>query len=574
MDFVRSELQLSRSVVDSPLGLVASGHELSAEAGGEILRDGGNAFDAAAAAIFASWVVEPESCGLGGLGRGIVYHAESEQVRVLSSTGRVPAAATEDMFVLEEGLDPWGRWRKVKENANMIGPRSPMIPGMLAGICAVLDDFGTLPLGRLLEPAIGFAKDGIEIDGYTTLQIASNLTHLLAYPETAAIFAPDGVPLKPGAMHQAGSRLVQEDLAVSLEHIGTNGPDVFYGGELAAKIEGHLQSIGGILTAADLASYRPDFRAPERTGSYRGTELVWSDGFFANLILNVLENFDLQTLEPGSPQYYHLLIEATRFSFASLLANLADPLVRPSPLTALWSKEYAAEIAGRIDTGRAAEKPEAVNPWPTETRLTGRKPPNQVEQASGQPIDPGTSQVVVVDSAGNVATFNMTHSGPFGSMVTVPGTGILLNGAMTSMDPEPGKVHSIHPKRRHLGFSAPVLALSEGRPYFAFSASGGRSVITCQVQVVCGIVDYGLSAQQAIELPRMHCELGPTRIDRHVGRTVIAELRKLGHDLDVVAETFYAPYFARPVCVEADRERETFRSGISQVHRTAATALR
>ena len=573
MNGITSELKQTRSVVTTSAGLVATGHPLSAEAGAAILSAGGNAVDAAATAIFATWVTEPASCGLGGLGRGIVYDSSRREVRVLSSTGGVPSSARADMFELQEGLDPWGRWRKVKNDANMIGPLSPMVPGMLAGVCEVLERSGSMPLDRLLAPAIRLAEEGIAVDGYTTLQIAANLARMREFPETATIFMPEGQPLRPEAMHQQGSKLIQRDLANTLSMIAHEGPSAFYEGEIGARIASHLQQQGGILSAHDLSAYEPEYAPPARTGSYRDCELVWSDGFFANLVLNVLEHFDMAAIEPGTAEYYHLLIEATRHSFATLLTYLADPLVHPSPLAALWSKRYAAQVAGRIDKERASDRIDPVNPWPTETLLTGQDAPNDLPPHRNSLVDPGTSQVVVADASGNVATFNVTHSGPFGSMVTVPGTGVLLNGAMTSMDPVPGKPHSIHPKRRHLGFSAPVLAMRNGEPAFAFSASGGRSVITCQVQMVCGMVDYGLSPQEAAEFPRMHCELEGVRLDRRVDESEVRRLRELGHDVNLVEETFYAPYFARPVCIGIDPNGAALRSGISHVHRVAAVGL-
>jgi len=483
--------------------------------------------------------------------------------------------ATDDMYELEEGLDPWGRWRKVKDDANMIGPRSPMIPGLLAGICEVLSSHGSMELRDLFRPAIGFARGGIPVDGYHALHVLSNFSRLLRFPETAKVFIPDGIPPRPGHLHQSGSLLVQTDLARSLELIAQQGPEVFYRGELAQRIDSYLSSVGGILSADDLASYQPRFEGPERISSYRNTTQVRTDGYFVPLILNILENFDLSALSPDDPGYVHLQIEATRYAFVALLEYLADPQVKLSPIEGLWSKSYAAEIAGRIDPRRACEAIEPVDPWPFETRITGQKrPAHDMHLPSRGNYNPGTTQVIAVDKQGNVGTFNLTHSGAFGSMVTVPGTGILLNGAMTSMDPEPGRANSIHPKRRQMGFSAPALILRNGRPFFAFSGSGGRSIISCQTQVICGMVDHKLEAQQAIEKPRTHSETRDVMVDSHFENRVIDDLRRRGHRIRVVEETFYAPFFARPVVIESVSEGEAlFRSGLSQHHRVAGIAV-
>ena len=213
--------------------MIATGHRLSADAGAQALADGGNAIDAAAAAVFASWVVEPEMCGIGGTAQGVLHLAASGETVALYPARGVPAAAAEDMFELEPGLDPWGRWRKVKDDANMFGPRSIATPGALAGMSAVLDAYGSLPLARLLEPAIAHARDGFSVDGYTALTIGSHLDEILRYPPTAEIFAPGGVPPSPGSAHQAGSTIVQSDLARSLRRIAHEGAAVFHGGELA-----------------------------------------------------------------------------------------------------------------------------------------------------------------------------------------------------------------------------------------------------------------------------------------------------------------------------------------------------
>ena len=156
----RSEITVSKSAVCSSIGMIGTGHRLSADAGAQVLADGGNAIDAAAAAVFTSWVVEPEMCGVGGTVQGVLHLAATGETTVLYPVRGVPAAAAEDMFELDPGLDPWGRWRKVKDDANMLGPLSIATPGALAGMSAVLDAYGSLPLARLLEPAIAFARDG------------------------------------------------------------------------------------------------------------------------------------------------------------------------------------------------------------------------------------------------------------------------------------------------------------------------------------------------------------------------------------------------------------------------------
>lgn len=553
--------------------MICAGHRLSAEVGAQVLAEGGNAIDAAAAAVFTSWVVEPEMCGVGGTVQGVMHLAASGETTVLYPVRGVPAAATEDMFELEPGLDPWGRWRKVKDDANMHGPRSIATPGALAGMSAVLEAYGSLPLARLLEPAIAYARDGFPVDGYTALTIGSHLDEILRYPPSAEIFAPDGVPPSPGSAHQVGSMIVQSDLARSLRRIATEGAGVFHGGELADRVEQYLASIGGILSARDLRDLPVRIDSQERPFTYRGFELVWADGYFAPLMLNILENFDLGSLDPASSAYRHLMIETMRYAFTAVLEYLADPGMMPSPIDGLWSKAYAAEIADHIDMRRASGRVEPIDPWPYETRITGQRHPVSRREASRGVNSPGTTQVVAADNDGNLASFNITHGGAFGSGVTVPGTGIVLNNAMISFDPEPGKANSIRPNRRVMAFSPNVIVLRDGRPLMAFGASGGRTTISCQVHVICGILDFGMSGQEAIEAPRVHCETRDAWVDVRVGDNVLGELRSLGHEIQVVDETFHSPFFGRPVAIDVLSGERGYRSGISNLHRTAAVAL-
>ncbi|MDE2867557.1 MAG: gamma-glutamyltransferase [Chloroflexota bacterium] len=553
--------------------MICTGHRLSADVGAQVLMDGGNAIDAAAAAVFASWVVEPEMCGVGGTVQGVMHLAASGETTVLYPVRGVPAAATEDMFELEPGLDPWGRWRKVKDDANMHGPRSIATPGALAGMSAVLNSYGSLPLDQLLEPAIAYARDGFPVDGYTALTIGSHLDELRRYPATAAIFAPRSVPPSPGSAHQAGSVIVQADLARSLDRIAHEGAAVFHGGDLGRQVEQYLASVGGILTARDLRDLPVRLDSQERPFTYRGFELVWADGYFAPLMLNILENFDLASLGPESPAYRHLMIETMRYAFSGVLEYLADPGMMPTPIDGLWSKAYAAEIADRIDMRRASSRMEPVDPWPYETRITVQQRPASKRVASRGIDNPGTTQIVAADSDGNLASFNVTHGGAFGSGVTVPGTGIVLNNAMISFDPEPGRANSIRPNRRVMAFAPNVVLRRNGAPRLAFGASGGRTTISCQVHVICGVVDFGMSAQEAIEAPRVHCETGDTWVDFRVGEKVLRELRSLGHKINVVEETFHSPFFGRPVTIEVLPGGRGYRSGTSNLHRTAAVAL-
>ena len=267
---LRSELKVFKTEVVADNGMVVGGHPLEAEVGVRIMEQGGNAIDAMAAAAFTAWVVEPANCNIGGLGLMRVYLAGAKETVVVHHQQRVPLQATPDMYELEEGLDDWGRWRKVKDKANMVGYLSIAVPGALAGICAALERYGTMPLETVIAPAIDLAENGFVVDGYTALTIGSHLGDMRRFPATAAIFTRDGLPLRPGHSHMASDRLVQKDLAQTLRRVAREGPEVFYRGDLAKAIVNHVRENEGILSLEDLRGYSPCIASPEQMHTYRG----------------------------------------------------------------------------------------------------------------------------------------------------------------------------------------------------------------------------------------------------------------------------------------------------------------
>ena len=573
MTNVLSELKVFKTEVVAENGMVVGGHPLEAEAGVRIMQEGGNAIDAMAAAAFTAWVVEPANCNIGGLGLMSVYLAETKEVVVVNHLHRAPLQATPDMYELEEGLDGWERWRKVKDNANMVGYLSIAVPGALAGICTALERYGTMPLETVMAPAIDLAENGFVVDGYTALTIGSHLGDLRRFPATAAIFTRDGLPLRPGHSHMASDRLVQKDLAQTLRRVAGEGTEVFYRGDLAKAIVNHVREHGGILSLEDLRDYSPRIAPPEQMHLYRGHHYTCSDAPYVPLILNILEQFDLASLGPDHPKFYHLMIEAQRHAFTDCIFHLVDPEAMTSPICGLLSKDYAAEVAGRIDEERVAEKVEPGNPWPYEERITGRRPPTSRPKGQRPHSLPGTTQVVTMDRAGNMTTLITTLGGAFGSMVTIPGTGIVLNDGMVSFDPEPGHANSIRGGRSVVSFAPPTLIFSEDQPFLTVSASGGRRTVSAIAHILCNVVDFGMGVQDAIAAPRVHCELRQPFVDSRLCQEVRGALRGMGHEVVVCEETFFSPHFGRPVGILRDPTTGRLHGGAAPLLRAMAAGF-
>jgi gamma-glutamyltranspeptidase/glutathione hydrolase len=438
-------------------------------------------------------------------------------------------------------------------------------------VCTAAERYGTMPLQSLVAPAIDLADKGFVPDGELALTIGGNLADLNRYPATAAIFTRNGLPLRPGSPSLPSDRLVQTDLAQTLRRVAREGPGVFYGGELGAAGALHIQENGGVLSQEDLRSFNPHVGAPERLHTYRGYEYASSP--YIALVLNILEQLDLASVGADDARFCHLMIEAQRQAFCDCIFHLADPEEAVSPVHGLLSKEYAAEIVDRIDRGRAAESVVPGDPWPYERRITGMREPTNDATRRKAPPTADTTQIVSMDKDGNVTAMNTTLGGAFGSKVTIPGTGIVMNDGMVSFDPEPGHANSIRGGRSIVSFSPPTLLMREGRPFLAVSASGGRRTVSAIAHIVCNITDFQMGIQDAIAAPRVHCELGRPFVDSRLPKTARDTLEAMGHEVVGCAESFYASYFGRPVGILRDPATGRLTGGAAPLRRAAAVGF-
>lgn len=493
-------------------GMVVTNHPLASSAGAQILLAGGNAVDAAIAALFALTVVEPMMVGVLGGGIAHLRLADGQHV-IVDGLSTAPLAATPDMYRPVSDVLP--DYQETVGRENYAGSRAVAVPGALAAWCQTLERFGTMPLADVLRPAIALADTGFIVTPYLETCIGDCAADLSRDPDLAALLLPGGSPAP------ARSRIHRPDYAATLRTIAQHGADALYGGPLGTGLTDFMAASGGLITAADLAAYAVKQREPIRT-SYRGYEIVGppppaSSGVHIAQMLGMLEGFDLKAMEFGSVQSIHLLAEVLKCAFADRAAVTGDPDFVPVPVARLISPAYAASRRADIDLTRA-------HAW-------------QAGIAAGESAD--TTHVTVADSDGVVVSTTQTINGLFGARVAVPGTGMICNNYMFNFDPHPGKALSIAPGKRVFTSMAPMMALREGRLAFALGLPGALRIFPSALQAIVNLIDHGMSLQEAVEAPRVFTqghvlEVETSLIDRvqdglaAMGHTVVASPRIAG----------------------------------------------
>lgn len=547
-------------------GAVATAHPIAAQVGVDILKSGGNAVDAAIATGFCLNVVEPASSSIAGHGQMIVYIAAEQRTVAIDYGHRAPQAAMPDTFrIIGQAVTGNGIY-EVEEQANAIGHCSAGVPGVTAGMCRAHELFGSLPLQLLLEPAVHYARQGFEADPSIRLQIASNMPNLARYKETARVFMPDGYPPPPGA------KVVQRDLADTLERIGKMGKNALHKGEIAAAIDEEMRRNDGLLSSQDLADYEAEVRQPVNT-SYRGYELLSCPATAGTITtlqtLNILENFDLR--EHGSPEHLHLFIEAARHAFADRYSFAGDPEFVPVPLEGILSKDYARHISSSIDTDTAKlEYERELQPWVAYTDNPLHDPwvydpqprPEQAFTASPPSDGDCTTHFSVIDRDRNMVACTQTAVGGFGSSVIVPGTGVLLSNGMVVFNPKPGAANSIAGFKRGLNNMSPVVALKNGKPFLTVGAPGGRRIICRIAHVISNVIDFGMTMQEAITAPSVDAAERETFVDHRIDPQTVETLARMGHNISVVPEPSTGGGFSRPRGVMIDPGTDLLHAGV------------
>jgi gamma-glutamyltranspeptidase/glutathione hydrolase len=491
--------------------MVVSAHPLATAVGVDILRRGGNAADAAVAVGFALAVVHPAAGNLGGGGFLLLRGADGK-VAALDYRETAPALATPRMY-----LDAGGH----ATEGSLNGPLAAGVPGSVAGLAELLARHGRLPLAELIAPAVALARGGFALDAERCRDIDKESDRLARFPASAAVFLPRGVP------PVAGDRLVQEDLARTLEAIAQEGPSAFYRGWIADRIVEEMRRGGGLVSHQDLAGYRPIWRTPV-TFTYRGYTVhsmppPSSGGFTLAEILNMLEE------EPPAPRgsvaQQHILAEVMRRAFADRNYYLGDPEFVAMPLADLVSQEYAAGRRADIDP-RHASRSEGITP--------GLAEPTH------------TTHYTIADAEGMVVSVTTTINSDFGSAALVGGAGFLLNNEMDDFTTVPGQANqfgliqgeanAIRPGKRMLSAMAPTIVVDPaGQVRLALGSPGGPRIISAVAQVILNVVDYGMSLPAAVAAPRIHHQHLPDRLIYERGGLASANLEQLeamGHRLE------------------------------------------
>jgi len=501
---------LRARAVTAPHAMVVSAHPLASQAGVEILKQGGNAMDAAIGVGFALEVVLPDAGNIGG-GGFIVQRTTSGDVSALDYREAAPAGASHDMY-----LDSAGNVTKNSE----VGHLAVGVPGSVAGLYAEWKRYGSLPWATLIAPAIRLAQ-GHVIDTARSRDIASDRDLLAQFPASRAQFLVHDSAPPSGAMWR------QPDLAHTLQLISDSGPDVFYRGQIADLIVAEMQRGGGLITKEDLRRYQAKWRTPVQL-TYRGSTIYSmpppsSGGVTMGEILNILEGYDtIPAL--GTPAYVHLLTEAMRRGFIDRNRWLGDPDFVDMPLDRLLSKSYAASLRAQIDPQRAT--------------------PTPPQATSGEAMH--TTHYSVVDAKGNAVSVTTTLNGGFGSGVTVTGAGFLLNNEMDDFTSAPGKpnmygliqgeANAIQPRKRMLSAMTPsIVTDSTGQLQLIVGSPGGPTIITTVTQIILNVLDQRMGLADAIAAPRIHHQALPDQTYYEHGGLSDATVRALeamGHKME------------------------------------------
>jgi gamma-glutamyltranspeptidase/glutathione hydrolase len=477
-------------------GMVVSTSSYASKVGVEILKKGGNAIDAAVAVGFALAVTYPSAGNLGGGGFMVIHLANGKNVTI-DYREKAPLSAHRDMYLNKDG--------EFVPELSQFGTTSAGVPGSVAGLIYALENFGTLSLAEVIQPAVDLAKNGWRLEKRDSIYFSNTIPLFSKYHSSMKIFTKDGQP------YSAGELFVQSDLAWTLEQIKESGRDGFYKGKVAELLVKQVTSLGGYFSLEDLEKYQPVEREPI-LGSYRGYEVVSmpppsSGGIALVQMLNILENYDLKNIARGSREYIHHIVEAMKYTYADRTYHLGDADFYPVPTDQLISKEYAKTIFDRIEK----EKNKVV-------------PSSEIKSLDTEPIyeSTETTHYSVYDSYGNAVSTTTTINSSFGSGIVVEGAGFLLNNEMDDFSGKPGvmnqygllgtEANSIQPEKRMLSSMTPTIILKDAKPFIVIGSPGGSQIITTVLQVVLNCIDFDMNIREAIEAPRIHHQWMPDSI--------------------------------------------------------------
>ena len=494
----------ARPMVMGMHGMVASGHPLASQVALKTLMEGGNVVDAAVAASATLAVVRPHMTGIGGDLFCLIYLAREGKVVAINASGPAPASATIDLF-RSKGM----------QQIPMMGPLAVETPGCVAGWDLALRRFGTMPLAHVLQPAIDYADGGFPVSPQLAEALSEGAQQFARFPRWLETFLPNGRPLRKGEV------LRLPKLARTLRAIQEGGAEAFYRGGIGEAIAEAVQLEGGLLAKEDFAACEAELQEPLQL-DYRGYTVFEqppvSQGHLLLQELAIAEGFDLASLGAQTPEAIHIMVEAKKLAFADRLRFLGDPRFRQVPLGTLLSKEYAARRRKEIDLNRAI-----------------------VAAAPGAAAVQGTDTTYhcVIDSEGNAVSMIQSLFKSFGSGVVAGDTGVVLNNRLSAFFLDPAHPNALEPGKRTVHTLNTYMVFKDGRPFVVGGTPGADDQVQVNFQIICNLVDHGMSLQEAIEAPRWSSFPGTIpgettspyelRMEGGFPESVLEGLRRKGH---------------------------------------------
>ena len=495
-------------------GVVAAAHPLAAQAGVEILKKGGNAFDAAIATSFMLNVVEPNASGMGGGGFALIYVAKEKKTYMIDYREMAPAKAKPDMYK----LDAKG---KILNDASVTGYYSSGVPGQLRGMELLHQKFATMKWSDLVQPAIKQSEAGLPVSKNLNGILMDELGRLDKYSPSMdwfkRVYFKNGLPVQPGDV------VMNTELTESLKQVAAGGADVFYQGEIADKIAAfYAKNADGWISKADLANYQAKLREPV-TANYRGYTLVTtpppsSGGLTLANMLNIMEGFGVKEMGRNSVDFHHSFLEAQKLAYADRGRYMADSDFINVPMQGLSDKFYADQRRQLID-------PVKANP--------GYQPGDPGKYESGS-----TTSFSVIDKEGNMITVTQTINFFFGSGVVVDGTGIIMNDEMDDfVTTNPKHANAPAPGKRPLSSMTPTIVLKDGKPFMTLGSPGGPRIITTVAQIIMNVIDFDMDLQSAITDARMFCpNASVAQMEKPLAEAIAKGLEARGHKLNLRPE--------------------------------------
>jgi gamma-glutamyltranspeptidase / glutathione hydrolase len=519
-------------------GMVVSANKLASKVGVEILKEGGNAIDAAVAVGFALAVTYPYAGNIGG-GGFMVIHLQDGTNTTIDFREKAPFTAYRNMYLDKDG--------NVIENMSLEGVSSVGVPGSVAGLIYALEKYGTMPLAKVIQPAIDLAENGWTLKSEDAESFYNFLEVFNKYPSSYNVFTNNGMPYKEGDLFK------QPELAWTLKQIRDKGVDGFYKGKVSDLLIKQMMDMGGFITHADLEKYKPVEREPV-IGTYRDLRIVSmpppsSGGIALIELLNILENFSFDEYDWGSSNYIHKLVEAMKYVFADRTYHLGDTDFYPVPVKRLISKEYAKTIFKKI----------GENAVPSRDIYDGDTL-KYIESTE-------TTHYSVYDNMGNAVSVTTTLNSAFGSKVVVEGAGFLLNNEMNDFSEKPGvpnqfgllgtDANAIEPGKRMLSSMTPTIVLKDDKPYIIVGSPGGSMIITTVLQVLMNCIDFNMNIREAVDAPRFHHQWMPDTLyfERYaINKDVVENLIKMGYNFSDLNEHIKTIGLVQGIMIDQDEQ--------------------